>query len=95
MLDGTIAFQHEGDNMLLEYPVPGEDGSTQAFHGRWNGLWFRKIPAAGLPGRYAPAASAPRAGSCYFQAIHPVGFRPHRAADGVRTGVHVFQGRHS
>lgn len=49
VLDGTFAFQHEGDNMLLEYLVPGEDGSTQAGHRRWNWVWFRKIPASGLP----------------------------------------------
>lgn len=49
VLDGTFAFQHEGDNMLLEYLVPGEDGSTQPGHRRWNWVWFRKIPADELP----------------------------------------------
>jgi len=49
LLGGTFAFQHEGDNMLLEYGVPGEDGSTQAGERRWNWVWYRKIPASDLP----------------------------------------------
>ena len=49
VLDGTFAFQHEGDNMLLEYLVPGEDNAMQAGRRRWNWVWFRKIEAARLP----------------------------------------------
>lgn len=49
LLDGTFAFQHEGDNMFLEYGVPGEDGATSAGRRRWNWVWFRKIAAVDLP----------------------------------------------
>lgn len=49
LLDGVFAFQHEGDNMLLEYMVPGEDGATQAGRRRWNWVWFRKMAAHELP----------------------------------------------
>jgi 2-polyprenyl-6-methoxyphenol hydroxylase-like FAD-dependent oxidoreductase len=49
LLDGVFAFQHEGDNMLLEYMVPGEDGATQPGQRRWNWVWFRKIAAHDLP----------------------------------------------
>ncbi|HEX8479797.1 MAG TPA: FAD binding domain-containing protein [Telluria sp.] len=49
LLDGVFAFQHEGDNMLLEYMVPGEDGATEEGRRRWNWVWYRKIAAADLP----------------------------------------------
>jgi 2-polyprenyl-6-methoxyphenol hydroxylase-like FAD-dependent oxidoreductase len=49
VLDGVFAFQHEGDNMLLEYMVPGEDNSVQPGHRRWNWVWYRKIAARDLP----------------------------------------------
>ena len=49
LLDGVFAFQHEGDNMLLEYMVPGEDGATEPGQRRCNWVWYRKIAAADLP----------------------------------------------
>lgn len=49
VLDGTFAFQHEGDNMFLEYGVPGADNATEAGRRRWNWVWFRKIAASDLP----------------------------------------------
>ena len=49
LLEGTFAFQHEGDNMFLEYGVPGEDGATNAGRRRWNWVWFRKIATVDLP----------------------------------------------
>lgn len=50
LLDGVFAFQHEGDNMLLEYLVPGEDGATAPGKRRWNWVWYRKAAPAALPG---------------------------------------------
>ncbi len=50
VLDGVFAFQHdEGEQMLLEYLVPGEDGATAPGHRRWNWVWYRKVPEDGLP----------------------------------------------
>ena len=50
VLDGVFAFQHdEGEQMLLEYLVPGEDGSTAPGQRRWNWVWYRKVPQDGLP----------------------------------------------
>lgn len=66
LLDGVFAFQHEGDNMLLEYMVPGEDGSTQPGQRRWNWVWFRKIPAHDLP-----AVLTDRAGHTHTFSLPP------------------------
>jgi 2-polyprenyl-6-methoxyphenol hydroxylase-like FAD-dependent oxidoreductase len=50
VLDGVFAFQHdEGEQMLLEYLVPGEDGATAPGHRRWNWVWYRKVPQDDLP----------------------------------------------
>ncbi|SDE81140.1 2-polyprenyl-6-methoxyphenol hydroxylase [Massilia sp. PDC64] len=50
VLDGVFAFQHDdGEQMLLEYLVPGEDGSTAPGHRRWNWVWYRKIGQDDLP----------------------------------------------
>ncbi|MFS2027285.1 FAD binding domain-containing protein [Massilia sp. CT11-137] len=50
VLDGVFAFQHdEGEQMLLEYLVPGEDGATAPGRRRWNWVWYRKVPQDGLP----------------------------------------------
>ena len=49
LLEGVFAFQHEGDNMLLEYLVPGEDGSTAPGRRRWNWVWYRKAALEALP----------------------------------------------
>jgi 2-polyprenyl-6-methoxyphenol hydroxylase-like FAD-dependent oxidoreductase len=50
VLDGVFAFQHdEGEQMLLEYLVPGEDGATQRGRRRWNWVWYRKVTQDDLP----------------------------------------------
>jgi len=50
VLDGVFAFQHdEGEQMLLEYLVPGEDGATAPWRRRWNWVWYRKVQAEALP----------------------------------------------
>ncbi|MCS0631083.1 FAD binding domain-containing protein [Telluria mixta] len=50
VLDGVFAFQHDdGEQMLLEYLVPGEDGSTAPGHRRWNWVWYRKVGQDDLP----------------------------------------------
>jgi 2-polyprenyl-6-methoxyphenol hydroxylase-like FAD-dependent oxidoreductase len=50
VLDGVFAFQHdEGEQMLLEYLVPGEDGATAPGQRRWNWVWYRKVPQDSLP----------------------------------------------
>ncbi|NIF85799.1 hypothetical protein F3J24_20175 [Comamonas sp. Tr-654] len=49
MLQGTFAFQHDGETMMLEYMVPGEDGSIEVGKRRWNWVWYRKVsPGADL-----------------------------------------------
>lgn len=45
MLQGTFAFQHDGETMMLEYMVPGEDGSVLVGERRWNWVWYRKVAA--------------------------------------------------
>jgi 2-polyprenyl-6-methoxyphenol hydroxylase-like FAD-dependent oxidoreductase len=56
LLDGVFAFQHDPDGqpggeqqMLLEYLVPGEDGSTAPGRRRWNWVWYRKVDEDALP----------------------------------------------
>jgi 2-polyprenyl-6-methoxyphenol hydroxylase-like FAD-dependent oxidoreductase len=34
--------------MLLEYQVPGEDGSVEPGRRRWNWVWYRKVAQEGL-----------------------------------------------
>lgn len=43
VLEGSFAFQQGDDHQLLEYMVPGKDGSTQAGRRRWNWVWYRKV----------------------------------------------------
>jgi len=43
VLDGSFAFQQGDDHQLLEYMVPGEDGSVQPGGRRWNWVWYRKV----------------------------------------------------
>jgi 2-polyprenyl-6-methoxyphenol hydroxylase-like FAD-dependent oxidoreductase len=42
-LAGTFAFQQGRDHLLLEYRIPGEDGSVEPGRRRWNWVWFRKV----------------------------------------------------
>jgi 2-polyprenyl-6-methoxyphenol hydroxylase-like FAD-dependent oxidoreductase len=42
-LDGVFAFQQGDGHMLLEYLVPGEDGSVVPGQRRWNWVWYRKV----------------------------------------------------
>lgn len=49
LLDGVFAFQHGIAHMLLEYGVPGADGSTAPGRRRWNWVWFRRVEAGKLP----------------------------------------------
>ncbi|NYE60327.1 2-polyprenyl-6-methoxyphenol hydroxylase-like FAD-dependent oxidoreductase [Duganella sp. 1224] len=49
LLEGTFAFQQGPGHMLLEYMVPGEDGSVRPGERRWNWVWYRKVDAAALP----------------------------------------------
>jgi 2-polyprenyl-6-methoxyphenol hydroxylase-like FAD-dependent oxidoreductase len=37
-----FVFQHDAESMMLEYMVPGEDGSVQPGHRRFNWLWYLK-----------------------------------------------------
>ena len=67
VLDGVFAFQHdEGEQMLLEYLVPGEDGSTAPGRRRWNWVWYRKVPADVLP-----AVLTDRAGRTHAFSLPP------------------------
>lgn len=43
-LASAFAFQQGRDHLLLEYRIPGEDGSVDAGRRRWNWVWFRKVP---------------------------------------------------
>lgn len=45
LLEGTFGFQQGPGHMLLEYMVPGEDGSVKPGERRWNWVWYRKIDA--------------------------------------------------
>jgi 2-polyprenyl-6-methoxyphenol hydroxylase-like FAD-dependent oxidoreductase len=74
LLDGVFAFQHEGDNMLLEYMVPGEDGATEAGRRRWNWVWFRKIATPDLP-----AVLTDRDGRTHLFSLPPGALREHYA----------------
>lgn len=47
-LDSAFVFQQGRDHLLLEYRVPGEDGSVAEGARRWNWVWYRKL-AAGAP----------------------------------------------
>ncbi len=49
LLDGVFAFQQGADHQLLEYLVPGEDGSTAPGRRRWNWVWYRKVAEQQLP----------------------------------------------
>jgi len=43
LLNGVFGFQHGEGHMLLEYLVPGEDGSIRPGKRRWNWVWYRKV----------------------------------------------------
>ncbi|MDM0027441.1 FAD binding domain-containing protein [Variovorax saccharolyticus] len=47
-LGSAFVFQQGRDHLVLEYRVPGEDGSVAEGARRWNWVWYRKVPA-GLP----------------------------------------------
>jgi 2-polyprenyl-6-methoxyphenol hydroxylase-like FAD-dependent oxidoreductase len=47
-LRGVFAFQQGDGHMLLEYLVPGEDGSVEPGRRRWNWVWYRKVAQEGL-----------------------------------------------
>ncbi len=67
VLDGVFAFQHDdGEQMLLEYLVPGEDGSTAPGRRRWNWVWYRKVPEVALP-----AVLTDRAGRTHAFSLPP------------------------
>lgn len=48
LLEGVFAFQQDGEHMLLEYLVPGEDGEVAPGQRRWNWVWYRKVEQARL-----------------------------------------------
>ncbi|MRW82676.1 hypothetical protein GJ698_01050 [Pseudoduganella sp. FT26W] len=48
LLDGVFAFQQGPGHMLLEYMVPGEDGSVKQGERRWNWVWYRKAAREAL-----------------------------------------------
>ena len=77
LLDGVFAFQHEGDNMLLEYMAPGEDGAVDAGRRRWNWVWYRNIPEHALP-----AVLTDRAGR-----THPFSLPPGALQDGYGAAL--------
>jgi len=43
-LGSAFVFQQGRDHLLLEYRVPGEDGSVAEGSRRWNWVWYRKLP---------------------------------------------------
>ena len=43
-LGSAFVFQEGRDHLLLEYRVPGEDGSVVEGARRWNWVWYRKVP---------------------------------------------------
>jgi 2-polyprenyl-6-methoxyphenol hydroxylase-like FAD-dependent oxidoreductase len=45
VLGGTFAFQQGPGHLMLEYMVPGEDGSTEQGARRWNWVWYRGVAA--------------------------------------------------
>jgi 2-polyprenyl-6-methoxyphenol hydroxylase-like FAD-dependent oxidoreductase len=47
-LGSAFVFQQGRDHHLLEYRVPGEDGSVAEGERRWNWVWYRKV-VAGAP----------------------------------------------
>nr|WP_324291623.1 hypothetical protein [Cupriavidus sp. D39] len=50
MLRNTFAFQQGVGHLMLEYLVPGANGSTTEGERRWNWVWYRKVAAgANLP----------------------------------------------
>jgi len=62
LLDGVFAFQHdEAQQMLLEYLVPGEDGSIAPGRRRWNWVWYRKVPQDALPALLTDRSGRPHA----------------------------------
>jgi 2-polyprenyl-6-methoxyphenol hydroxylase-like FAD-dependent oxidoreductase len=76
VLDGVFAFQHdEGEQMLLEYLVPGADGSTAPGRRRWNWVWYRKVPHDDLP-----AVLTDRAGRAHAFSLPPGALPDARAA---------------
>jgi 2-polyprenyl-6-methoxyphenol hydroxylase-like FAD-dependent oxidoreductase len=67
VLDGVFAFQHDdGEQMLLEYLVPGADGATAPGRRRWNWVWYRKVPQDDLP-----AVLTDRAGRAHAFSLPP------------------------
>lgn len=48
LLEGVFGFQQGDGHMLLEYLVPGEDGSVARGRRRWNWVWYRKVAQADL-----------------------------------------------
>ncbi|MDM0079777.1 FAD binding domain-containing protein [Variovorax sp. J31P179] len=44
-LGSAFVFQQGRDHLLLEYRIPGEDGSVAEGARRWNWVWYRKVPA--------------------------------------------------
>ena len=81
LLDGVFAFQHQGDNMLLEYLVPGEDGATGPGQRRWNWVWYRKAPHQSLPDLLTDKAGRVR------QFSVPPGALQERHAEALRTAA--------
>ena len=81
LLDGVFAFQHQGDNMLLEYLVPGEDGATGHGQRRWNWVWYRKAAHQALPDLLTDSAGRSR------QFSVPPGALQERHAEALRTGA--------
>jgi 2-polyprenyl-6-methoxyphenol hydroxylase-like FAD-dependent oxidoreductase len=76
LLDGVFAFQHDdGEQMLLEYLVPGEDGSTAPGQRRWNWVWYRKVEQDALP-----ALLTDRAGRTHAFSLPPGALPDARAA---------------
>ena len=76
LLDGVFAFQHDdGEQMLLEYLVPGEDGSTAPGHRRWNWVWYRKVAQDDLP-----ALLTDRTGGAHTFSLPPGALPDARAA---------------
>jgi 2-polyprenyl-6-methoxyphenol hydroxylase-like FAD-dependent oxidoreductase len=76
VLDGVFAFQHDdGEQMLLEYLVPGADGATAPGRRRWNWVWYRKVPQDDLA-----AVLTDRAGRTHAFSLPPGALPDARAA---------------
>ncbi|CAJ92895.1 FAD binding domain-containing protein [Cupriavidus necator] len=72
LLYENFVFQHEPGSMMLQYMVPGVDGSTEPGHRRFNWLWYLKAE----PGTKLEQVLTDRNGTLRNQSVPPGSLGP-------------------